>query len=296
MLRFCSRIGLIALMLGAVIRTVSAGPLQIVPQPKNPDKVGNYPTTGIIDPRIVYTAGGKQWATTTIPVDFLSASMLAAQGNENPYVQALNNFGMGWSFNFASGLTLADKSLLVHTDQAQGPTPPASNSLAFRLGADAGNMGDTTCVKNNNCTGAEFYVRYNPTGTDPTNNVHWIQVIYDGSDFGVDIGTVITMVDGKPKVVPIPYYDDGEHTANDRAFVDFPFTRDVTTPSVFDATLFLVSGPPAEMPGLVTIYGAITWGWSNNPIPEPPSVALFGGGLVLLWTVAARRPRRLPPH
>lgn len=291
MLRFCSRIGLLALLLCAAVRPLSAGPVQIAPQPKNPDKVGNYPTTGIIDPSIVYTTGGKKWTTTTIPIGFLSAAMLAAQGNENPYVQALNNFGMGWTFTFAPDVTLADESLLVHTYQAQGPTPPASNNLAFRLGADAGQIGDATCVKNNNCTGAEFYVAYNPSGPDPTNDVHWVQVIDDGSEFHPDIGTVLKTVKGKPTVVPIPYYDDGEHTANDRAFVDFPFTREIDTPSVFDATLFLVSGPSAETPGLVTIYGAITWGWSNQPIPEPATVLLFGAGLGLLWTASSLKLR-----
>jgi hypothetical protein len=51
--------------------------------------------------------------------------------------------------------------------------------------------------------------------------------------------------------------------------------------------LFLVSGPPIDKPGLVTIYGAIDWGWRNQTVPEPATVLLFGAGLPLLY--GARR-------
>src|SRR5579859_2707807 len=199
-----------------------ANPIQLAPQPKKPDIFRNYPTTGIIQSPIFYTAAKKKWVTSTDQITFNSASLLQAQGNENPFVQDLNSFGGGWSFGFNTTATIADNTFQVHTYQAQGPTPPASNNLAYREGASGGSIGDAGCVKSNNCTGAEFYFHYNNTGDDPANNVHWIQIIYDGSTYQVDYGVVLEMVNGKLKVVLAPYYDDGMHTADGTGFLDFP--------------------------------------------------------------------------
>jgi hypothetical protein len=281
----------------AIASSASADPIQVAPQ-KIPDTFLNYETTGIISPIAVYNTGKIRWVTATMPLGFESASLLEAEGNENPYLQALNNFGGGWTYTFNTTATIADNTFQVHTYQAQAPQPPAANNLAYRKGADSGSAGDAGCVESNNCTGAEFYVRYNPTGDDPTKNVHWIQVIDDGGDFTVDAGVVINIVKGKPMVVLAPYYDDGMHTANATGFLDFPTNFNAHTPSTFSAELFLVTGPAIDTPALVTIYGAINWGWSNQPmplnVPEPATVFLFVAGLPLVYIAhwRSRRQRR----
>ena len=278
----------------AIASRASADPVQLAPQ-NNADTFLNIETTGIIDPTAVYNTGKIRWVTATMPLGFESAGLLEAKGNENPYLQALNNFGRGWTYTFNTTATIADNTFQVHTYQAQAPQPPAANNLAYRKGADSGSTGDIGCVKSNNCTGAEFYFHYNPMGDDPTNDVHWIQVIDHGGDFTVDAGVVINIVNGKPMVALAPYYDDGMHTANATGFLDFPTNFNAHTPSTFSAELFLVTGPSIDTPGLVTIYGAIDWGWSNLPtplnVPEPATVVLFAAGLASVY-IAGRRSRR----
>jgi hypothetical protein len=228
--------------LGAVLALATASgaradPIALSPQAKDPDTFRKFPTTGVISGAAFYKVGNKAWVTTTDALGFESAGMLKAKGFENPYLQELSSFGRGWSFDFNTDATIADKTFQVRTYQAQAPKPPASNNVAYVKGADAGSAGEAGCVKSNNCAGAEFYVHYNPAGDDPTQNVHWIQVIDDGGSLSVDAGLVITMVKGKVTAVPAPYYDDGMHTADGSGFLDFPTTtrprRPNSTPCCF---------------------------------------------------------------
>jgi len=272
-----------------------ANPIELLPQPNNPDAFMGIQTTGVIRPVANYRVGGMPWQTTTNSLVFDSANLLEAQGNENPWLQTLNNFGNGWTFEFNTNVTIADNTFQVHTYDAQAPFPPASNSDAFAGAADLNDATNffTQCGANNNCVGAEFYFGYHPTGDDPTQNLHWIQVVFD--NFQDAAGSF--MVDNRNK--PAPYYPGA---ANGMAFLDIPSVPSPDAPHTFDALLLLVTGPDA--PGNVTIYGGVEWGWSNQPVPEPPTWLLFLSSLLGLafvkrtilsggGTPCSRHPSRL---
>jgi len=120
--------------------SATGDPVQIVPQPKNADKFMGLQTTGLIGPIVNYQANGRGWYSATAPLNFKSATLLQAQGNENPFIQTLNNFGGGWSFIFNTDATIADQTFLIHTYEADAPSPPLSNFDAFLKGALSGSL------------------------------------------------------------------------------------------------------------------------------------------------------------
>jgi len=268
----------VAVFFIASAASLTADPIQIVPKATT---FLTVPTTGTIRPSVGYTAGDSSWVTTTVPLSFESATLLSSEGNENPYLQVLDSYGNDWTFDFATSTTIADNTFQVQTYDALGPTPPASNNDAF-VAAQNVNPFAAGCVTNNNCVGAEFQVAYNPTGDDPpaNANLHWIQVIDNNfpvfGGFQVDAGA------------GIPYYDDGG-TANSTGFLDLAGLGMPNQSTFFDATLFLVSGPAPNNPGLVTIYGAVQWGFDTSPTPEPSTFLLLAGGLGLMGTIVRRR-------
>lgn len=272
------------LALACVVMTLSAAvfadPIQVAPQPTNPDVFMNQKTTGVIRPTVNYTAGGNNWQNTTNPLNFVSASTLNAQGLENPLLQALsNNLGAGWSYNFNTAANIADNSFQVHTYTALAPTPPASNGDGF-----VGNK--PNCVTNNNCVGSQFYFTYNPTGDDPTSNLHWVQLLYDNWDNNNNTVPAFYEIDNNGGTVP--YYDE-PFTANSSGFYDLPFrSAHLTDPTTFDALTLLVSGPDATKPGTFTIYGGIEWGWHTSMVPEVDGLYLMTLGLLGIG-VRARR-------
>jgi len=260
--------------------SATADPVQIVPQSRNADKFMGLQTTGMIRPIVNYQANGTGWYSATAPLNFESATLLQAQGNENPFIQTLNNFGGGWSFIFNTDATIADQTFLIHTYEADAPSPPLSNFDAFLKGALSGSLVDALCVTDNDCVGTEFYFAYNATGDDPTRNMHWVQILYD--NFAKPHSPIFE-VDNLGATTP---YYDSKGSANSAGFFDFPFMPRPSTSNFLDATLLLVTGP--DTPGPVTIYGAVHWGWGNTPIPEPPTVILLGFGLALLSLLGAR--------
>ena len=251
---------------------LSALPLwgnEILIDPK-PVKFRGLNSTGIIRPVLPYTWNGKPWKTTTNPLGFISASTLQAQGLENPFMQALsNNLGNGWSYNFNTTAVIANNTFQVHSYEAEGPPPPASNNDALKL--------DNDCPTNN-CAGTLFFYNYVATGNDPTMNVHWVQVLYDNYDNQMAVAPFYE-IDNKG--LNAPYYD-GPYAADDTGLYDIPYCCTKTgagSPIIFDALTLLVSGPAANAPGQFTIYGGLEWGWSNVPTPEPSSLLLFATAL-----------------
>jgi hypothetical protein len=89
----------------------------------------------------------------------------------------------------------------------------------------------------------------------------------------------------------IPYYDV-PFRANGTGYVDVPFRASPGEATVFDAMLFLVTGPAPANPGKFTIYGAVDWGWSNQPAPEPSSVLLLVSGIAYMMFRRIKVPRR----
>jgi hypothetical protein len=261
-----------------------AVPIQLAPQPNNPDVFKGIQTTGTIRPVANYRVAGVPWQTTTKSLVFDPAGFLEAQGNENPWIQTLNLFGNGWTFGFNTTAVIADNTVQVHTYDAQAPFPPASNSDAFAAAADLNDPNNffTRCGANNNCVGAEFYFGYRPTGDDPTVDVRWIQVVFDNFEnagsYSVDNGGTA-----------VPYYGGA---ANANGFLDIPGIPGPGNPHTFDALLLLVTGPAT--PGKVTIYGGVEWGWSNQPTPAPATLLLLGSGLAGLALRGLLR-RKLKP-
>ena len=215
---------------------------------------------------------------------FVSASTLSGEGMENPFMQALSNeLGAGWSYDFNTAAAIADNSFMVHTYEALAPTPPASNNDAFVAAGESG------CVTNNNCVGSEFYFTYKPTGDDPTTNVHWVQILYDNYAGGKQVPPFYE-IDNNGGTVP---YYDVPFAANSSGYLDLPFTRRPGDQTIFDSLLLLVSGPAPGSPGKFTIYGGLTWGWSNQPVPvpEPASWSLLLAAAGVLAVTAIRKTR-----
>lgn len=285
-----ARIAWLAVLSLAALSPVLADPIQIAPQAATFGKntAGesfDIRTAGTIQNHIDYTFERRRGTNDNNPLGFINAATLAAQGLENPFLQELALFGGGWTFGFNTTAVIADNTFRVRTYDVQGPTPPANNMDAFRAAAPKNDPADQ-CVKQNDCVGNEFHFDYVPTGNDPTQNVHWVQVIdtnYDSSGrFEVDNG-------GEPS----PYYDL-VGPASIAGFLDIPIKADPGRSYFFNAELFLVTGPAANNPGQMTIFGAIDWGWHNAirpaAVPEPGTTwLLIAAALVSLGFFAPCR-------
>jgi hypothetical protein len=241
-------------------------------------------STGIYRLAVGYTWMGKPWKTTMNTLGFISAGSLEAQGFENPFMQALSsNLGNGWSYNFNTTAVIADNTFQVHTYEAEGPPPPATNNDAFTLAG---------LCPSNNCAGSQFFFNYVATGQDPDTNVHWVQVLYDNYVNQAPVQNPFYEIDNAGNNAP---YYDGPYLADATGFRDTPYCCTNTgagTPIVFDALTLLVTGPAADAPGQFTIYGGIEWGWSNVPTPEPTSMLLFATALPGVAFVLRRRRLR----
>jgi hypothetical protein len=245
-------------------------------------------TTGVIRPIANYTVAGSLWQTTTnSPLAFDAASFLQAQGLENPFMQALSNeLGAGWSYTFNTTATIAENSFRVHTYEALAPPPPASNNDALTANGQCGG---------NNCVGAQFFFNYAPAGDDPTTNVHWIQILYD--NYLLNGNRVVPFYEIDNNGNTAPYYDV-PFAADATGFLDTPFVTGPGQRTTFDALTLLVTGPAANTPGRVTIYGGIEWGFSNQATPEPSSAVCFVLALTLFTMnkIRVARQRSAPPH
>jgi hypothetical protein len=254
------------LVLLNVASGLRADQIQINPQVQT---LFGIPTTGQIVPVVNYSIFGNAWQTTTDPLVFDSASALQSQGLANPFLQELSSgLGAGWSFDFNTGVSLADNTFQIGTYDAQGPAPPAGNRDAL---TDAGK-----CLANN-CVGAEFAMNYVPTGSDPTTDIHWVQILLANFMPNGAAAVPFYLIDNDGGSVP---YYDSVFAAGSAGFVDLPFVNAPGAMRDFEALTLLVTGPPSNSPGQFTIYGGVEWGWSNqraDPVatPEPIHGALF---------------------
>jgi hypothetical protein len=157
--------------------------------------------------------------------------------------------------------------------------------------------------------GAALHARYVPAGSDPTADIHWIQVIRNNHLLNAAHGTEDFRVDNLGAATP--YYDT-EGAANSRNFYDLPLRDDAGESHIWIAQLLLVSGPE-DGKGPITFLGGLTWGWENHPVrgavatfstpldisitpvPEPQAYALMIGGLLLLLVVGHRQRLKTGP-
>jgi hypothetical protein len=133
--------------------------------------------------------------------------------------------------------------------------------------------------------GADFAVTYRPSTTapnnDPTNNIHWIQVLSTNNAITRDAngdpmsnpGMNANKVDVQRNNTTSPYYDRG-FAANSRGFIDEPRRPDVEFQNNWIASVFLASGPTnpgnAANPATITVYNdsGLLWGWQNFFFPN----------------------------
>lgn len=219
---------------------------------------------------------GTSWSGT---VSLLPATVIYDSGTaglSTNYLNVLSTaFGAGWTYASAPN-PLSDGSIEVHTYDA----------LSSK---DIGATSDVCSP----CVGAEIDLQYVPAPgtTDPTTNLHWIQVILDNNPVtppNAGPGNIENVVDTGSKQNS-PYYDDG-FAANSRNFFDLPARYDYQQ-TTWLSDLFLVSGPnlpidgtTAVTPGLITFYGGVEYGWTNSvsSVPEPASLAMLVSGSLLL--------------
>src|SRR5215468_8940229 len=96
-----ARIVLTALMFTLLAASsATADPVQIVPQSRNADKFMGLQTTGMIRPIVNYQANRTGWYSATALLNFESATLLQAQGNEtHSYRRSITSAGAGVSFS-----------------------------------------------------------------------------------------------------------------------------------------------------------------------------------------------------
>jgi hypothetical protein len=133
--------------------------------------------------------------------------------------------------------------------------------------------------------GANIDIEYKPAGTDPTVNMHWIQVVSDNHNITTNPGhgnleNVVDLAADNVGAGRTPYYDTGTPVvANSRNFLDGSRRTDVEQNHNWVAALFLVSGPnapgTAANPAQIKIYNdsGIFWGWKNTFFPTQNPVA-----------------------
>ncbi|MBW2738982.1 MAG: PEP-CTERM sorting domain-containing protein [Deltaproteobacteria bacterium] len=213
---------------------------------------GSPTTSGNYDPTDPYMIGTDPWVANLLPLQ--PTYLRSVSSNFANVLDVAFPTSAGWTYQ-SSVNELSDDSLVVHTYDVQGTSARV---------------------------GAEFHMEYVPHGTDPTSNIHWIQVITDNHAIPEGHGTQENEVDNPHSPSGrSPYYDD-RGAANSTDFYDFPVRPDANMSHNWIAELFLVTGPSIGTSGNIIFHGGVKWGWENHPVPEPSTWLLFGSGLVVL--------------
>lgn len=218
---------------------------------------GNPTTSGLHDLQDHYTIGGNIWKADLSP--FNPTYLRSPTQN---FADVLSAAFPGFTYASAAN-ELSDNSLVVRTYDVQG-TPAR--------------------------VGAEFHIEYAPHGSDPTTNLHWIQVVTNNHNITDNPGhgnTDNTVDNPFSPGDRSPYYDDGgaatsgSATGQTIAFYDFPGRTDADMSHYWSAELFLVTGPMiGATSGQITTLGGVQWGWKN--VPEPATIVLMLVGLLIL--------------
>jgi hypothetical protein len=215
----------------------------------------------------------------------------------NVAAQPYNNANNVWNYSFATlqgSLTLNSYSAWVNNAPAI-TIGSGANSITAPAQAAAG------------YGGAAFGISYNPTGTDPTTGIKWIQVIAAtipsgrGTTYGTNLGGGLTgyldnSADNGTGAGFDPYYGwlSGFLYATNQGFLDEPaFQLGAGLGAKgqdWEAQAFMSTETTTVSDGVtthkVTIYDGVWWGFTI--VPEPGSITLFVGGAVL-FLVSRRR-------
>lgn len=218
-------------MMGFVVLALSACHV-VVPRFESAT-VSGIALSGDFDPEEPYAVGTLQCKTELYPNIIFPTE---ADTPSAAYLAALNGAYPAWTFNTAAG-DLSDSSIEIKTYDAVGTSTRA---------------------------GVWIHAEYVPDGTDPTNNIHWIQILTTNHGLqGTGHGPSATYIDNSGGTTP--YYDEG-YVADNRNIVDRPSRSDASVNHTWEATTFLCTGPAVGAgAGTVTIQTpGFTWGWKNT--------------------------------
>ncbi len=194
----------------------------------------NWDMSGVYDIEETYSVSGKSCKSDLYPNEIFPTEAATPSAD---FLNAVQTTYPGWTFNtFAT--SLAEDGIEIKTYDV---------------------VGTSTQV------GVEIHARYVPHDADPTDDIHWLQVLTTNHGTqGTGHGPVVTYHDNSSAATS-PYYDNG-YVGNSRNIYDLPHRSDAAKDHTWQATTFVVSGPaPGTANGTVTIYTpGFTWGFQNT--------------------------------
>lgn len=193
-----------------------------------------FTLSGELDTQEPYSVGTLRCKTELYPNKLLPTEDASASA---AYIATLNTAFPGWTFNNAA-TSLSKEAIEIKTYDA---------------------IGTATQV------GVWIHARYVPHAGDPTENIHWVQILTTNHGLrGTGHGPIATYVDVNTGTTT-PYYDEG-YAGDARDIIDRPSRTDASMNHTWQATTFLVAGPDiGDGAGTVTLLGpGFTWGWENT--------------------------------
>lgn len=221
------------LLLAGMLLSVYSSCNVVVPR-LAPANVFGYATSGELDPEEPYAVGGLQCKTELYPNAIFTVEAAAPPAG---YLGVLSAAYPAWTFGTAA-TSLGKSAIEIKTYDA---------------------IGTSTRV------GVWIHALYVPQPGDPTDSIHWVQVLTTNHGLGgTGHGPIVTYLDNATGATS-PYYDDG-YAADNRNLLDRPSRTDAEADHTWEATTFLVKGPPVGVAsGNVTLLGpGFTWGWKNT--------------------------------
>lgn len=217
----------------SILMVYSSGCNVVVPRFAAATEFG-YTLSGELDTQEPYAIGTLRCKTELYPNKLLPTEDASASAT---YIATLNAAFPGWTFNNSA-------------------TPLSKSAIEIKT-YDA--IGTPTMV------GVWIHARYVPHAGDPTDNIHWVQILTTNHGLkGTGHGPMATYVDVNTGTTT-PYYDEG-YAADARDIIDRPSRSDASANHTWQATTFLATGPDVgDGAGTVTLLGpGFTWGWENT--------------------------------